>query len=177
MLDRGPWIQLYSGTILYILDPRPEDISIVDIAHSLSNICRYAGNSLFFYSVAEHSIYVSEHFKYDKELALAALLHDAAEVVISDIPRMVKKLSPQLTVVENKILRAIYNKFCVEKYLHHEEIKNADNLILRDEMEQVMAPPQKDWGIPKEKMEATIRGWAPPVAEHKFLRRFEMLYV
>ena len=60
--------------------------SIIDIAHSLANQCRYTGHSRHFYSVAEHSILCSmlaEELGYCDPFE--ALMHDAHESVISDM--------------------------------------------------------------------------------------------
>jgi len=79
----GDWIETYTGKQFYPLDPYPEDIDVRDIAHALSNLCRFTGHCRAFYSVAEHSIYVSTHVP--KTMALQALFHDAPEAYIADI--------------------------------------------------------------------------------------------
>lgn len=52
MLDRGPWIQSYTGKQLFLLDPREEDILIEEIAHALSMICRFTGHIRHHYCVS-----------------------------------------------------------------------------------------------------------------------------
>ena len=52
----GNWMLTYTGRRFYPIDPRPEDVCTEDIAHALSRICRFAGNTYCFYSVAEHSL-------------------------------------------------------------------------------------------------------------------------
>jgi len=97
---RGDWMQTHSGLRFYPLDPRPEDIRIEDIAHALSHICRFNGHCARFYSVAEHSIMVARevyralacHPRRDL-LALTALLHDASEAYLCDVPRPLKRLN------------------------------------------------------------------------------------
>lgn len=59
MNKKGDWMQTYGGMKFWPLDPDPDRIIIEDIAHALSNICRYGGHARKFYSVAEHSIHVS----------------------------------------------------------------------------------------------------------------------
>lgn len=98
MTDRGNWIHTHSGRRFYPLDPRPEDIAIEDIAHALSNICRFNGHCARFYSVAEHSLQVAFHVSWDKTYVatlgttLAALLHDASEAYLCDIPLPLKTM-------------------------------------------------------------------------------------
>jgi len=81
----GDWIQTYTGKRFWPLDPRPEDVDILDIAHSLSLLCRFTGHTSSFYSVSQHSILVAQEVP--KRLRLWALFHDAAEAYIGDIAR------------------------------------------------------------------------------------------
>ncbi len=80
---RGDWIQVRSGRKFHPLDPRPEDVDINDIAHALSNLCRFTGHCTDFYSVAQHSVIASQIVP--PASALAALLHDASEAYMGDI--------------------------------------------------------------------------------------------
>ena len=95
-MTNNNWIQTYTGKCFTPLDPKPEDICAEDIAHHLSNLCRFSGAVNDFYSVAEHSV---RCFWYAREvlspgppspLHLAVLLHDAAEAYIIDLPRPIK---------------------------------------------------------------------------------------
>ena len=54
------WQKMLSGRRLDLLDPTPVDIEIEDIAHGLSFVARWNGQTLgdFAYSVAEHSLLV-----------------------------------------------------------------------------------------------------------------------
>lgn len=46
---RGDWFQTFLGEMFYPGDPRPEEVFIHDIAHALSNVCRFAGHCRDFY--------------------------------------------------------------------------------------------------------------------------------
>ena len=92
---RGDWIQTFTGKRFYPLDPRPEDINITDIAHALSNQCRFAGHVNQFYSTAQHSVLVSRLLP--REFALWGLLHDASEAYLMDIPSPFKYLPEMST--------------------------------------------------------------------------------
>src|SRR5687767_2492129 len=86
------WQRMLSGRRLDILDPSPLDIELSDIAHGLSRVARWNGQTVgdFPFSVAQHSIFVLELFRTLEPDAgvreqLYALLHDAPEYVMGDI--------------------------------------------------------------------------------------------
>src|SRR4051794_15527189 len=87
---RGGWITTFSRRQFWPLDPHSDEIHIEDIAHSLSQQCRFGGHSRSFYSVAQHSCLVSALCKAND--ALWGLLHDASEAYLGDIPRPLKSL-------------------------------------------------------------------------------------
>ena len=70
-------IGTYTGGTFDILNPRVEDVRIEDIAHALSQQCRFTGHTRLFYSVAQHSFLAS--YLCDSVDALWGLLHDATE--------------------------------------------------------------------------------------------------
>lgn len=172
MLDRGNWIQTYSGKKFYALDPQPEDICIEDIAHALSRMCRYAGHCNRFYSVAEHSILLADYLP--NKYKLAALLHDASEAYLVDIPRPFKPYLTNYYDLEAKIMDAIYAKFDVDCGFH-DEIKAVDTRILNDEREQNMNKSDNKWddyGLP---LGIKLRFYSPNEAEAHFLDLFDAL--
>src|ERR1017187_3148745 len=77
MDSRDGFISLFSGMRFWPLDPNPEKILIADIAHALAHQCRFGGHASKFYSVAEHSVHISQLCL--PEHALWGLLHDASE--------------------------------------------------------------------------------------------------
>lgn len=133
--DRGPSNQAFGGTYFYILDPRPEDIHLVDIARHLSKLCRFTGGVSEFYSVAQHSVMVSklvppEHAKW-------GLFHDAAEAYIGDISRPLKialeSVAPGvIRAIDDKITAAIAERFNLGPE-PHAIVKHADNVALATE--------------------------------------------
>ena len=167
----GNWIQTYTGKLMYPLDPRPEEIDIVDIAHALSNVCRFNGHCNAFYSVAQHSVFVSDHVK--PENALHGLLHDASEAYISDIVKPVK-ISCEFAAyrgVEKILQRAILEKFGLPK----EQPKDIDNVDLRSLVTEardlgLLSPAWKDYTVEPfaENIVPVHRGYA----EEMFLKRF-----
>ena len=78
----------FTGKIIDPINPDPEDIDIRDIAHSLSQQCRFTGHTSEFYSVAEHSVLVSEAVP-ARDAALG-LMHDATEAYLADLAKPIK---------------------------------------------------------------------------------------
>jgi 5'-nucleotidase len=73
---------------------RVEDVEREAIARGLSNVCRFAGQVRDFYSVAQHSVHVSEVLR-DESLIVQklGLWHDASEAYIGDVSRQLKHSS------------------------------------------------------------------------------------
>ena len=107
--DRGPWIQTYTGKRYHPQSPSFADVCIEDIAHSLSMQCRYAGHCSEFYSVAEHSVLVSHLVP--EQHAFAALMHDATEAYLVDVPRPVKRMLSGYKYLERINWLAICTRF------------------------------------------------------------------
>jgi hypothetical protein len=94
--EPGPFIQTLSGRRVNPFDASPADIDPADIAQALSNLCRFGGHSRAFYSVAQHSVIVSDLLADTgaaPDAVLAALLHDAAEAYLGDLPHPLKHRS------------------------------------------------------------------------------------
>jgi 5'-deoxynucleotidase YfbR-like HD superfamily hydrolase len=110
-------------------DLKPDQICIKDIAHNLSMLPRFCGNTRRPYTVLEHSLMVFqmvEAFTSDPNLLLQALLHDATEAYIGDIPAPVKNAVPAIREFETtKIWPAIADRFGIEHELDP-MIKQAD---------------------------------------------------
>src|ERR1039458_2829532 len=108
--DHGS-IRTYSGLIFWPLNPDPALIRIEDIAHSLAHQCRFGGHSRVFYSVAQHSVRVSEICA--TEDALWGLLHDASEAYLVDVPAPLKQL-PAVAAnrrAEQRLQAIIFERF------------------------------------------------------------------
>lgn len=127
-------LKTYTGEI-DLIHPTMEQISITDIFHSLSNLCRFNGACSEFYSVAQHSCMVA--VVVEPELQLSALLHDAAEAYIGDIATPLKRMLPMAREIEDRILDVIDKKFNVQT--RHPAIKQADQTVFECEMAALMS--------------------------------------
>ncbi|MCC6598469.1 MAG: HD family hydrolase [Alphaproteobacteria bacterium] len=110
---------MLSGRRLDLIDPAAVDIEIEDIAHGLSRVARWNGQTTGAYpfSVAQHSLLVEElTVQMNREMSpawrLAALLHDAPEYVIGDMISPFKAaLGMDYRAFEERLQRAIHIRF------------------------------------------------------------------
>ena len=168
-----PYIITRSGQKYFFEFPSLEAITIGDIAHALSNICRYTGHCSEFYSVAEHSVLVSRMVP--QEHALAGLMHDSPEAYVNDLSHPLKKLVPDHRGIEAIAWGVISRKFGLPLELH-ECVHQADADAYKMESRALMPPMGEGDGRP----EAVDRGgdpycWPPVVARLEFLRRYHEL--
>jgi 5'-deoxynucleotidase YfbR-like HD superfamily hydrolase len=169
-VEKGPTILLSSGATFDFLDPWASDFTIDDIAHGLSQTCRYAGQCRSFYSVAEHSILVSRLVP--QEYALEGLLHDATEAFIGDITRPLKQMLPDFKAIEARVEEAIATRFGF-KPDYKAAIKPVDLQVLAAEQMQIMPAGCADWAEKDNVVPADIavESLDPVSAKAEFLAR------
>ncbi len=136
-------IGIYGGTQFTPLKPVKEEVYITDIAHSLSNICRFNGHSKFFYSIAQHCMAVADMIKQDKlspEMEMYGLLHDASECYISDLLSPVKACIPGYKNIEKNIEDVIYDAIGIPRPTPEElkVLKKYDSIALYVEAKHLM---------------------------------------
>lgn len=165
------WVQIRSGKEFHFLEPHRSEYTVEDIAHALSNICRFGGHCCRFYSVAQHSVHVS--YLVPPHLALTALLHDASEAFILDVPRPLKRLLPDYRALERSISAAIAERLHLE-FPFPPEIHLADNTMLATERAQLM-PAGAPWADMPDPLKFTLPVWDPIRSMAEFLARYEGL--
>ncbi|MBC2731353.1 metal-dependent phosphohydrolase [Thiobacillus sp.] len=138
------WILTRSGKHFDFADPQPDQVDIIDIAWGLAKECRFAGQCMGFYSVAQHSVLVSEIVP--AELALEGLLHDASEAYCKDIPMPLKAMLPDYKAIEQRVDRAIRAAFGLPEVCSP-EIKRADIILLATERRDLMPHDPAPWAI------------------------------
>jgi len=156
-------IRTRSGIYMNVFDPTPKMICIEDIAHALSNQCRFAGHLPVFYSVAQHCVVMAN--KMHQSHKLAALLHDASEAYLLDIPSPIKKRLSNYKEIENGLMILIAEKFGFI-YPLHEKVKEVDNYMLQWEWSTLMLA--KD-------IFPDIDCWTPEEASRAFMIMYNSL--
>lgn len=106
-------IRTYSGRYIDVFDPNPDDILLEDIFHGLALESRWGNQCPHFYSVAQHSVLTAQIVKntIDPKLALEALLHDASEAYLHDMPKPIKNAMPDYRMIEDGLMGIIAKKF------------------------------------------------------------------
>ena len=168
---RNEWILTHSGRHVELTNPDPEEIDIVDIAVGLSRECRFTGQCRGFYSVAQHSVLASRIVS--EEFALEALLHDATEAFIKDLPSPLKGLLPEYSRIEGILERVIRRKFGLSEEMSA-PVRTADRILLATEKRDLMAHDSWAWPILEgiEPLSEPIVPWSPEVSMERFLHRF-----
>ncbi len=172
------WLETYTGKTFHFTNPAQEEIDIEDIAHALGKLCRYGGHTRRFFSVAEHSVRVAQWVAgvtRNTQLAFEALLHDATEAYLVDVPRPVKSHLPGYKVLEDNLEKAIALKFGL-RLPKNPIIYEADYRIIADERAQAMGKSCNLWSYDSsEPLGVTIMFWTPEEAPKMFLRYFHDL--
>lgn len=176
------WIVTHTGVHYSHSKPRPEDVCIEDIAHSLSLLCRFTGHVSQFYSVAEHCVRVS--YLCSQKNQLWALLHDASEAYCADISRPLK-YSPGMEVYrdyERRSMIAIARHFDLDPWVEPQEVKEADVRLLYTEKRDLLTP--GTWALEKnvtglehatQPLPDIINPMTSEQAKNTFLMRFSEL--
>lgn len=164
-------ILLHSGEYFYFDRPEECSFKIEDIAHALSNICRYGGHCPEFYSVAQHSILVAEQVA--PKYQLTALLHDATEAFIGDMVKPLKEYLPFYKEYEQKLEALISAKHgCM--YPLPPQVKYADIQLLVTEQRELMGNSDPWFGADAEALDIRIRPVHPTMAEYAFLQFYDL---
>ena len=152
--------QTYTGAMVDPFDLKESDIDIRHIAHALSRINRFAGSATVDFTVAQHSILVSELIA--PEFAMLGLLHDAPEAYgMGDIARPFKE---ELMTRGHLELREFEHRGMLVPIINAlssiersqlapdaiEELKRADDIALVCEAWEFMRQPEwarERWGV------------------------------
>lgn len=166
-------IKTYTGKWFYPLDPQPEDVDILDIAHALAKKCRFNGHCRKPYSVGQHSVLVSE--KLPRKLALVGLLHDAAEAYLPDVCSPIKESLLGFKDLEEHVLWVIFKALGVSMECDWDLIKEVDTRMAYTEGRDLMNGGTTEWQPGPEPYEEHIIPWDYRKATTRFIEAYERL--
>lgn len=190
MPEPRAWQRMLSGRRLDLLNPSPLDIEIEDIAHGLSRVARWNGQTAgeWAFTVAQHSLLVEELVVNDRpqmhpRWRLAALLHDAPEYVIGDLITPFKSVvGLDYKTLERRLLDAIHIRLSLPPVLPTDvarTIKRADRTAAFLEATQLagftVREAHRYFGRPRRVEGFRLRPLAPADVKARFLARFETL--
>ena len=135
-------IVTHYGNVIDLLDPDPADISLFDIAHNLSHLCRFNGATKYRYSVAQHSLFVSRLVS--PQHALQALMHDATEAYLGDVVKPLKELLPDYQTLEDRMWASICEALGIEPYLTEEVHRGDVSAYLKERVTLIGKPILED---------------------------------
>jgi 5'-deoxynucleotidase YfbR-like HD superfamily hydrolase len=167
------------------------DIEVEDIAHGLSRVARWNGQTVgdHAFSVAQHSVMVEKiahtlQPDADRQWLLAALVHDASEYVVGDMISPFKNaLGVDYRAFEDKLMQAVHIRFGLPAVISPQLkkfIKRADKISAYLEATQIAGfgheESRKFFGPPP----VTVQDWkisplSPNEAKRVFIERFNEL--
>lgn len=181
--ERGPWVPTYSTGRFYPLDPQPEDVQPLDLAHHLAQETRFNGACPEPYSVAQHSVLAAALVLArtgNDRCALYALLHDGAEAYGRDLPRPLKHL-PALTEYRQRLEQiqdAVYLRFGLDPRAVPSVVDWADECMLATEVRDLflewdrLGPAfwnREEWELLTEPTFHPIQSWPWDLARNRWL--------
>lgn len=173
-MSQEPWMQTFSGVAFDLANPKAADVRLMDIAHHLSNICRFTGACRTFYSVAQHCCHGHDVlWEIHPLLAKYFLLHDAPEAYTSDFGSPQKARIPGFRDFEAAVTKVVDEHFGLmwTDPIKH-VIKFVDLALLATEKRDLMGTPPKPWApLPPPFLRLRIEGWLPLQAETEYLQR------
>jgi 5'-deoxynucleotidase YfbR-like HD superfamily hydrolase len=184
------WQRMLSGRRLDLLDPSPIDIEIEDIAHGLSRVARWNGQTSgpLPFTVAQHSLIVEQFCIQMKpgwpaKWRLAALLHDAPEFVIGDLISPFKAaLGADYKTIEKRLQRAIHLRFSLPADLPdavEKSIKRADRASAFFEATQLAGFDHEEarrfFGAPRDVSPVELKALPTATVQRQYLQRFREL--
>lgn len=190
---KGRYMHTSNGRKYWPMDPQPHEVDPNVVAHHLATRARYNGatqhpefRSKIFYSVAEHSVYVSLYLERElgrPDLALEGLMHDGSEAFNGDLIRPLKydeAFRAPFQKVEELNERANAARFGLI-YPYPKEVKMADEAVTAAEIQQIVPKfPGEEWESGKLHDDSAVAPYRimmlePYEAKQLFLDRYEDL--
>lgn len=167
------YIRTSSNKIFNYLDLENSQIDIDDIATALSFIPRWLGHTNKFYSVAQHCCWCADHTEGNR---LEALMHDATEAYLSDLPSPLKALLPDYQNMEKNVSIVLAIKFGFD-YPYSIETHEVDKKALQIERIFIKGLDKNYEPLENKVNINAFEYWSSEKAKEEFLKRFKNLKI
>lgn len=175
----SPYISTVKGERFYLDNPK---FDAEEVGHALGNLCRYGGQSLRFFSVAEHSVLVC---MLCEQLGLAdpfeGLMHDAHEAYFIDLPSPWKAALPGYVMYEKRLEAAMRSQYKLADHIST-GCKQADLIALAIESRFLLPNKGDDFEWPpgiraqaNKLADIRLNYWDPGVARSHFMTTYAEL--
>jgi 5'-deoxynucleotidase YfbR-like HD superfamily hydrolase len=122
--------------------------------------------------VADHSIRCAENVP--EEFKLEALLHDATEAYLVDMPRPIKYALQGYRDIEENIDKVVRKKFNLPSDMSL-EVKNIDAVMLSTERRDLMQPSELEWHKMPDPLSGIVYPRTPRESYNDFLQMYHDL--
>lgn len=180
-----PSIETFTGREFFPLNPRADNVDPIDIAHALSLKCRYTGHCEFFFSVAQHSVLLSDYMLHQDAPIVDirwALMHDASEAYLPDVAGPIKRHISGFCEIEDRLLEVIAERFGLP-WPKNPYIANLDRLfywrermVLLKDVEWISLQQAREEVSEEMISVVPIEEWTPQRAKFEFSARFISLF-
>lgn len=178
----GPTILLGSGTYFDFDNPEAAELTIEDVAYSLSFQSRFTGHCVsrktgrrVYYPISQHCVVMAGHAEPGHKMA--ALMHEVGEATCGDMSSPLKSICPDYKHVEKRCEAAGLYRFGI-KVPDPAYIKHLDMRMLATEQRDLTPTKGETWGTLNgfEPFEAEIFPWEiPHAAAEIFLETYHQL--
>jgi 5'-deoxynucleotidase YfbR-like HD superfamily hydrolase len=158
-----------SGGFFDFEDPDGNEYDIEDVAHALSNLCRFGGQSRSFYSIAQHCVLVSGMLP--PALQYAGLMEKASKAFLGDMPKPLKDALPRYQEITGRLERSVANHFDLHGPLHP-MVRDCAMRVLATECRDLMPHFDRRWSKGAEPLPGRIAPWSPEEAKERFLGEY-----
>ena len=171
------WVSTAAGVAFDIAAPQPHMIDIEAIAWQLSMECRWSGNVLFAYSVAQHCKLVADAIP-EPEWRIYGLLHDAAETITRDQATPYKSWlqmqGADVHGLERRILAVTLERFNLPPMTKQiaDAVDLADGRALATEFRDVVKGKPEGWAPDGKPLPALIKFKPQQQAFDEFIETF-----
>lgn len=180
-----PWILTHLGKRMNLLDPRPEDVCLEDIAYALARLNRFTGHADPSWSVGQHSLFCAELARLQGgslELQRSCLIHDFAEAYLGDVSSPLKACISGYRSMEVLHFHAICKALGLsaeEEWMHDHQpkVKAIDQRAFEIEVQTFMPghpdlPAMMPIRVEERRALMSVFDWAPLRVEVETLRLF-----